>query len=233
MINVDKNKVLNKKLLDLYHQKTDAFLKEYKKAFSDDQNPPDQIGTFGIVDENWYDTDNGIFVILKETNGWSNEDFQTGNIYIDFVRAISEQGRAVNDGREWEERVNMTMWYNLGRWITAIQNPQKSTNEIAGLYDEALKNLAAIAITNVNKIRGYESSGNTYLDMAQSDVAIDTIKEEIAILNPRTILFCGTYWLFEDAYIKELAKKGIKILDMWHPAARKSKGEMIDTVKNG
>lgn len=233
MINTNKNKALNKKLLDLYLQKTDAFLQEYKKAFSDDENPPDRIGTFGIVDESWYDTDNGILVILKETNRWSNEDFQTGNTYIDFVRAISEQGRAVNDGREREERVSMTMWYNLGRWIIAIQNPQKSTDEIAGLYDEALKNLVAIAITNVNKVRGCESSRNAYFDMARSDVVIDTIKEEIAILNPETIIFCGTYWLFEDSYIKELEKAGIKIFDMWHPAARKSKREMIDAVKNG
>lgn len=233
MINANKNKALNKKLLDLYHQKTDAFLQEYKKAFSDDKNPPDRIGTFGIVDENRYDADNGTLIILKETNGWSNGDFQTGNTYIDFVRAISEQGRAVNDGREWEERVTMTMWYNLGRWITAIQNPQKSTDEIAGLYDEALKRLATIAITNVNKVRGCESSGNAYFDMTQSDVVIDTIKEEIAILNPETIIFCGTYGICEDSYIKELEKAGIKIFDMWHPAARKSKGEMIDTVKNG
>lgn len=159
MINTNKNKALNKKLLDLYLQKTDAFLQEYKKAFSDDENPPDRIGTFGIVDESWYDTDNGILVILKETNRWSNEDFQTGNTYIDFVRAISKQGRAVNDGREREERVSMTMWYNLGRWITAIQTPQKSTDEIAGLYDEALKRLTTIAISNVNKVRGCESSG--------------------------------------------------------------------------
>ncbi len=233
MINAGKNKALNRKLLDLYHQKTDAFLQEYKKAFSDDKNPPDRIGIFGIVDENWYDTDNGILVILKETNGWSNEDFRTGNTYIDFVRAISEKGRAVNDGREREERVTMTMWYNLGRWITAIKSPQKSTDEIAGLYDEVLDTLGTVAITNVNKVRGSESSGDAYFAMAQSDLAMDTIKEEIVILNPGTIMFCGTYWLFEDSYMKELEKKGIKILDLWHPAARKSKTEMIDKVKNG
>lgn len=38
---------------------------------------------------------------------------------------------------------------------------------------------------------------------------------------------------FEDSYIKELEKEGIKIFEMWHPAARKSKREMIDAVKNG
>lgn len=233
MINANKNKVINKKLLNLYHQKTDIFLQEYKKAFSDDQNPPDRIGIFGIIDENQYDTDNGILIILKETNGWGNEDFQSGNTYVDFVRTISEQGKTVNDGRKQKERVSMTMWYNLGRWITVIQNPQISTDEIAELYDEALKKIATVAITNVNKVRGYESSRKAYFDMVQSDLIIDTIKEEIAILNPGTIIFCGTYWLFEDSYIKELQKAGIKILDMWHPAARKSKREMIDTVKNG
>lgn len=231
MVNVDKNKALNKKLLNLYHQKTDTFLQEYKKAFSDDRNPPDQIGTFGIVDENWYDIDNGILVILKETNGWSNEDFCTGNTYIDFVRDISERGRAVNDGRERGEWVSMLMWYNLGRWLTAIQTPQKSTDEIAELYEEALKNLSAAAITNVNKVRGCETSGRAYSAMARSIPAIDTIKEEIAILNPETIMFCGTYRLFEDSYIEELEKKGIKVLELCHPAARKSKREMIDTVK--
>lgn len=69
--------------------------------------------------------------------------------------------------------------------------------------------------------------------MVQSDAAIDTIKKEIAILNPGTVIFCSTYWLFEDFYIKELKKIGIKIFDMWHPAARKSNRVMIDAVKNG
>lgn len=233
MINAGKNKTLNKELLDLYHRKTDAFLREYKKAFFDDGNPPDQIGTFGIVDENRYDADNVILVILKETNGWRNKDFQAENAYLDFVCAISERGRAINDRRERKERVTMTMWYNLGRWITAIQNPQKPTDEIAGLYDEALEALGTAAITNVNKVRGGASSGDAYFAIAQSDVAINTIKEEIAILNPGAIMFCGTYGLFEDSYMKELEKKGIKILDLWHPAARKSKAEMIDRVKNG
>lgn len=33
---------------------------------------------YGIVDEDAYDAQNGILIVLKEANDWSAEDFQDG-----------------------------------------------------------------------------------------------------------------------------------------------------------
>lgn len=225
MIDVNRNKKLNEKLKNLYGRVTDEFLAAYETAFGD---KAPGINKFGIADVESYDAENGILVILKETNGW--KDIQEEFTYLDFVRAVIDEGRDINDGREAAERVTMNMWYNLGRWITAIKESDKKPEEIAEMYDEAIKALGAAAYTNVNKVRGYACSDKEFWEIAKSDVAINTIKEEIEILNPKTIIFGGTLWIFENSYIDELKQKGIKVLDMWHPAARKSNIEMIEEV---
>ncbi len=228
MIDVNKNEKLNQKLRTLYCDATNKFLEEYEKAFGD---KAPGINTFGIADEESYDEDNGILVILKETNGWNDKDFQEKTTYIDFVYDVIKKGSSINDGREAAERVTMNMWYNLGRWITAIKEPDKEPKEIAEMHDEAIKALGAAAYTNVNKVRGYARSDKEFWEIAKSEIAINTIKEEIKILNPKTIIFGGTLWIFENSYINELRQKGIKVLDMWHPAARKSNVEMIEEVQ--
>lgn len=227
MIDVNKNEKLNQKLGTLYYDTTNKFLEAYEKAFGD---KAPGINKFGIADTESYDAENGILVILKETNGWNDKDFQEEITYIDFVRAVIDERSSINDGREAAERVTMNMWYNLGRWITAIKEPDKETEEIAEMYDEAIKALGAAAYTNVNKVRGYARSDKEFWEIAKSDVAINTIKKEIEILNPKTIIFGGTLWIFENSYIDELKQKGIKVLDMWHPAARKSNVEMIEEL---
>lgn len=232
MIDVKRNKALNEELKNLYSSVTDRFIEEYKKAFSADTNPPNHLIEFGIADEESYDAKNGILIILKETNGWNGKDFQDKLTYKDFVRAVIDEGRGINSVRDKSERVQMNMWYNLGRWITAIKEPQRPTDEIAEMFDEAIKALGAAAYTNVNKVRGYARSDKEFWELAKSDVAINTIKEEIEILNPKTIIFGNTLWIFENSYIDELKQKGIKVLNMWHPAAyNKPKVDMIEKVR--
>lgn len=127
MIDVNKNEKLNQKLRTLYCDATNKFLEEYEKAFGD---KAPGINTFGIADEESYDEDNGILVILKETNGWNDKDFQEKTTYIDFVYDVIKKGSSINDGREAAERVTMNMWYNLGRWITAIKEPDKNLKKL-------------------------------------------------------------------------------------------------------
>lgn len=43
---------------------------------------------YGIVDEDAYDAENGILIVLKEANDWSAEDFQDGVTYADYVRDL-------------------------------------------------------------------------------------------------------------------------------------------------
>ena len=228
MTDININKELNQKLKNLYGRMADGFLAEYEKAFGD---KAPCINEFGIADEESYDADNGIFVILKETNGWSDKDFRESLTYKDFVYSLIEKGNGINDGRKKAERVQMNMWYNLGRWIYAIMNPQKPTVEIAEMYNEALKSLGAAAYTNVNKVRGYEHSGKEFYKLAKTVPVLQTLKEEVEILKPKVILFCGTARILGDDFIGELKQNGCKVLEIWHPAARKSKLEMIEIVK--
>ena len=50
MINIEKNKLLNNQLSEMYKNYAEEFLSEYAKAFND-KNPPPRIHRFGIVDE--------------------------------------------------------------------------------------------------------------------------------------------------------------------------------------
>lgn len=123
------------------------------------------------------------------------------------------------------------MWYNLGRWVSVIRKPGRPTNEVAGLFDEAVQELRSVAFTNVNKVTGGASVNAAYYKVAQSKAALDTLREEIRILDPKVVLFCGTASLLGKDGLDQLRADGHKVLGMWHPGARKRKKMMIDEVK--
>lgn len=178
------------------------------------------------VDENSYDTDNSVLIVMKEANDWAVEDYKAGNSYLDFVRDV------IN--RTTVNKIGMQTWYNLGRWVEAIRHPEKPTEEIAGMYREALAALKSAAITNINKATGYARAGSAYRKIAQSDIAIQTLQAEIEIVKPNVVLFAlgrGETWIFEDVWMDSLRQKGCKLLDMWHPGYSKKTAEMIDEIK--
>lgn len=223
MTNKEKNEALKK----LYAEKTADFLTEYEKTF--EQPPPSRINEFGIIDEENYDD---ILVILRETRGWSDPDFENNYTFLQFVFDIKTFGKKMNKGRVGSEKINFNMWYNLARWILAVENPSTPTKEISAMIgDEALKPLEKAAFTNINKVRGGKQADKKYWKMANSEVAIQTIKKEIEILSPKIIICCGTARSLGDEFISELKKNHCKVIDMWHPAAIKSKLAMIDEVK--
>ena len=223
MNNKEKNEALKK----LYTEKTADFLAEYERTF--EQPPPSRINEFGIIDEENYDD---ILVILRETRGWSDTDFENNYTFLQFVFDIKTFGKKMNKGRIGNEKIKFNMWYNLARWILAVENPSIPTEEISAMIgDETLKPLAKAAFTNINKVRGDSHAGKKYWKMANSEVAIQTIKKEIEILSPKIILCGGTARSLGDEFISELKKKHCKVINMWHPAAIKSKSEMIDEVK--
>lgn len=75
MIDRDRNRKINAALSTLYERYSAAYLTAYIKAFRD-ENPPERINEFGIIDEERYDADNGILFVAKETNDWDNKDAQ-------------------------------------------------------------------------------------------------------------------------------------------------------------
>ena len=60
MIDRDRNRKINAALSTLYERYSAAYLTAYIKAFRD-ENPPERINEFGIIDEERYDADNGIW----------------------------------------------------------------------------------------------------------------------------------------------------------------------------
>lgn len=228
----EANAKMNNELKKLYEDVTADFLTEYKADFK--TAPPARINEFGIIDETAYDADHGILIILRETRGWKDEDFEENKLFRDFVYGIETKKKEMNIGRSKEERINFNMWYNLGRWISAVCDPAKAAEKIACMFDDALEALGKAAITNVNKVRGETQAGSEYWKMAKSDIAIKTLKKEIEILKPRTIICGGTsylLYLLGDEYIDSLKKDGCNVINMCHPAARISKLDMIGKVQ--
>lgn len=211
-------KQITELLRELYQKNGPELFKAFREA-NNGREVPGMI-EYGIVDEDVYDAENGVLIVLKEANDWSVEDFRDGVTYADYVRDLI-------DGKH----PRRAMWYNLGRWVAAIRQPDRPTEELAGLYQDALEKLRSVAFTNVNKVTGAASVNKAYYEMAQSDEALDTLREEIQILNPKTVLFCGTAWLLEENDLDELRAQGRKVLDMWHPGAHKSKTAMLEEVK--
>lgn len=229
MVDVEKNEKTNEQLRKLYQRVQPDFLDEYEKCYG--ERKPFLLD-FGIVDEKQYDKDNGILIVLKEARDWNFEKDGRED-YLELVRGIANKGNGVNAGREEkQDHVKMNMWYNLGRWITAINDPQKPTEEIAEMYGDALQALNTAAITNINKISGGARSDSQYDNLAKSDIAVGTFKEEVSILNPKYIIFCQTQWWFLDEYLDELRGQGRKLIEMCHPAYwGKTTIEMIKRIK--
>lgn len=229
MVDPAQNKRINQELKALYRSVEAEFLDAHEKAFG--FRYPGLLD-FGIIDEESYDAENGILIVMKEANDWNKDNwdehnYKWGNTYLDFAREMSEASGRLGRG--------MQTWYNLGRYVMAVRSPERPTSEICALYGEALSELRHAAVTNLNKATGSARSGPEYDHLIhQSDIAINTFIEEVNILNPKTILFClgkGGTWIFEDAFMDGLRAKGCTIIDAWHPAATKGNAKMIDVVK--
>ena len=84
MTNALNNFKTNELLNELYQRYTEEFLSAYTDAFK--VAPPPRINEFGIIDPDRFDSDKRILFIGKETNGWSNEDFEKGILFRDWMR---------------------------------------------------------------------------------------------------------------------------------------------------
>lgn len=229
MVDPAQNKHINQELKALYKSVEKEFLDEHEKAFG--FRYPGLLD-FGIIDEESYDTENGILIVMKEANDWNKANWDEHNdtwgyTYLDFARDMSEGFISM--------RYGMQTWYNLGRYVMAVRFPERPTAEICALHGEALSELRHAAVTNLNKATGYESSRKEYFKLIwENETAIKTFAAELKILKPKTILFClgkGGTWIFEDAFMDDLRAKGCTIIDAWHPAATKGNANMIDAIK--
>lgn len=217
MINRIMNHQINDKLSELYKRFTDRYLASYVEVFHDD-DPPCRINEFGIIDEDRYDCDNGILIVAKETDGWSNEDYANGILFRGWMNDITHNG--LHD----HARRHPIMWYNMARWVSLIADPEQPLNELADLYPIA--EIGRVAYTNMNKVRGDTQSGLEYWQMATMDISGEILREEIAILQPKVIVCCGTY----REFIHHIPNFDGVVIDMPHPGARKNKMDMLRTL---
>ena len=221
MINAKDNAVKNARLATLYEKNTEEFLFAWSKAFM--QSPPCRINEFGIIDIHRYDADNGILFIGRETNGWSDEDYVAGYLFRGWMRDIAQNGL---EGRGHIKR-HPNVWYNIGRWALLLQSHEKPIEDIMCLKDEAIRALGTIAFTNINKVRGKNSIGKEYRELARADIVKKLIQEEVAIIKPKVIVCCGTW----NQVAPLLSEYDGKILDMPHPGARTCTRTMLQKLK--
>ena len=214
MVSQIMNQSVNNRLSELYLQFTEPYLAAYVEVFADD-DPPSRINEFGIIDESRYDYDNGILVIAKETDGWSNEDYACGVLFRSWMNNITL------NGLHGHARRHPTMWYNIGRWVSYILDPSQQLERLAEMYP--ISEIGRVAYTNMNKVRGGTQSGDQYWQLANSDISGEILRKEIEILQPKVIVCCGTY----REFIHHVpCFEGI-VVDMPHPGARKRKLDML------
>ena len=220
MIDLDRNRKINAALSTLYERYSAAYLTAYIKAFRD-ENPPERINEFGIIDEERYDADNGILFVAKETNDWDNKDFQNGYFFRKWMNSITKQGLS-GHAKEFP-----LMWYNIGRWVSLLDNPSQNIPSLAEEKSDAIKKIGTIAFTNINKVRGKEQAKNEYASLAYHDMSGMLLREELSIIQPKMIVCCGTY--YEFAY--HVRDFNGPVIAMPHSGARKNTITMLEQLR--
>ena len=209
---------MNRQLQALYREYEKALLAEWQAAFHGEEMPC-HINEFGILNEEKYA---GILCICRETNGWSNEDYRNGTLFRPWLADIVESGLQ-NRGHITK---HPNMWYNLGRWVSLIQNPEQDLDKLAQL--KTLEPLGAVAFTNINKIRGKNSSGKEYAQLAASPVTREVLRREIEILQPKVLLCGGTAEVVESLLPDNFSGQ---LLRMPHPGCRKSVKSLLQRLQ--
>lgn len=213
----ETNEKINKQLAALYRENTQELLREWSIAFLKD-TPPHRINEFGIFDPQTYNAQQGILFICRETNGWTNKDYEDGWLFRSWMSGIVLH----NEKRP----AKMNTWHNVARWAFLIQNPETDIAELA--YQKDLKSIAGIAFTNINKVRGKKASGKEFWTLANMDTTKKVLQKEIEIINPLYIVCGGTYDIVENVLPDNF--KG-KIINMPHPGCRKKTGFMLQMLK--
>ena len=224
MVNFKENEIINANLSALYMEYSEKILNEWAEAFPNDpEGVPCRINEFGIIDVHKYDSSNGVLFIGRETNGWKNTDYASGCLFRDWMNDITRNG-LVNLGHITQFP---NMWYNIGRWAMLLGNPENSITDIAHAKAESISEIGNVAFTNVNKVRGFRSSGKEYFKLAQSPVTKELLRKEIEIIDPKIIVCCGT--TRPVCPLPGNFKGALYVMP--HPAARKSKLQMLLELK--
>ena len=231
MSDVKKNIKINEELRKLYAKNTEKHLDIWKECCG--EKAPRCINEFGIIDVERYDSEEGILVIGRETNGdsWYKNDFDV--IFTDWLREISKK-IGILPGRP-------NIWYNTARYIMTVRGEKEKS--LTCDNEDLLSVLGTIAFTNINKVGGGSSSGKAYWEMYKQADIIRLIVEEIEIIKPKYIILCDKYFakFLTEKNLCELKvekytalKKCIdnnRLIVAYHPSARMSKEKMLNKIE--
>lgn len=217
MVNKALNKEINARLRTLYEAYQREYLKAYIQAF-EDPDPPHRINEFGIINEECYDADKGILFIAKETNNWSNEDYHNGVLFRNWMKDMAQHGLSGHARR------HPIMWYNIGRWASLLNDPSQSISALS--RERPVSEIATLAFTNMNKVRGESTSRNAYWSLAYADITGCLLREELAIIQPNTIVCCGTH----QEFMHHVPDFNGAVIGMPHPGARLSTETMLNQL---
>jgi hypothetical protein len=223
MASIEKNRTINQELSRLYCESSTLLIDDWKKVTK--RSAPKRINEFGIIDERRYDTDNGILFICKETNDWSDKDFQNNHFFRNWMNRISKEGLPVGEHIQRHPQ----MWYNIGRWIRLIHHQDESIDFLSTKKDEVITEIGLIAFTNINKVRGLSSAGNSFNRLCKLESTWVVINKEIDILNPKVIICCGEN-ICELFHCNVEGFSG-KLIKMPHPGARVKTQNMLYQLK--
>ena len=217
MIDAAYNRDINAKLSALYEEYRESYLAVYVDAFQD-TDPPRRINEFGIIDEACYDADKGILFVAKETNGWRNEDYASGVLFRTWLRDMVEHGLSGHAKR------HPIMWYNIGRWASFLDNPSQDIEKLA--QEKKIEKIGTLAFTNMNKVRGKNQSMDSYWSLAYAAITGELLRKELAIIQPKIIVCCGTY----NEFVYHIPNFDGLVIRMPHPGARKSTKAMLEQL---
>ena len=151
----------------------------------------------------------------------SDEDFAKGYLFPVWMGEIFEKGPFGHMQK------HPKMWYNLGRWIALLRQPTLPNEKLASMKRETIDQLRTVAYTNLNKVRGSAGAGKEYNTLLQASVVAETLRREVAILQPHTVLCCGTY----EAVKAALPDFVGRLISMPHPGAFKSTNSMLEQLR--
>jgi hypothetical protein len=217
------NTEITNKLNDIYKSYSNEYISTYNKIHK--SKPIDHITNYGLVSDENYKQKYGIFFIARETNGEFHDSFLSWLHQISFDCDFYPNSLVIKHPQ---------IWYNVGRWCEAIiglMNSEKvKIDEIAMRKKEVLKYLDYISFSNVSKGYGKPSVDSEYWKMANTDICIRLLGEEIKTIMPKVIVCCSTYNVVIKAVENIQISKPI-ILQMCHPSARNiSKKDMLNNL---
>lgn len=237
MIKTEENIIINENLKKLYKTHTKEYLRMWSNHFYKKSGCQCRLNEFGIIDPEKFDAEKRILVIGKETRNWDYSYEKTFREWLYYLSSPSADLKG-KDGTKYPR-----MWYNIGKWAKLICNPELQIKDnfknLSNEKKDALEGLSYIAFTNINKVNGGSSSGESYRYLSEDSLAISLIIQEIELLKPNYIILCDKKFkekLFDKQYKDNTAlKKCIenkRVYIMPHPAARKSNLKMLEELKS-